>query len=90
MREEGMAVTFIRPEKGRIHVFYHPISAETSADCGKALAQEMLVYGALRHAYVLSEGLNVNGSDLAQGLREALLAGVNVTGGLQVMEIILR
>lgn len=82
MREEGMAITFIRPEKGRIHAFYHPISAETSMESGRALAQEMLLYGALRHAYVLSEGLNVNGSDLAQGLRDALPKGVNVTGGL--------
>jgi hypothetical protein len=46
----------------------------------KLLAQ--LLDPQLRHVFVLSDGIHVNGSELVQGLREALPPGVNVTGGL--------
>lgn len=36
----------------------------------------------LVHAFVLSDGLQVNGSDLAAGLRESLPSNVTLTGGL--------
>ncbi len=36
----------------------------------------------LLHVFVLSDGLNVNGSDLVHGLSRSLPAGVTVTGGL--------
>jgi hypothetical protein len=36
----------------------------------------------LRHVLVLSDGIRFNGSELVKGLRKALPAGVNVTGGL--------
>ncbi len=36
----------------------------------------------LRHVFVLSDGLNVNGSDLVRGLAARLPAAVSVTGGL--------
>jgi hypothetical protein len=46
-------------------------------DLGNALAAPDL-----RAVFVLSDGLNVNGSRLTSGLREALPEGVVVTGGL--------
>ena len=46
-------------------------------DLGRALAAPDL-----RAVFVLSDGLNVNGSRLTSGLREALPDGVVVTGGL--------
>ena len=36
----------------------------------------------MRHVFVLSDGLNVNGSDLARGLASGVPAGVSITGGL--------
>lgn len=36
----------------------------------------------LRHVFVLSDGLNVNGSDLARGLASGVAEGVSITGGL--------
>jgi hypothetical protein len=36
----------------------------------------------LRHVFVLSDGLNVNGSDLARGLARGISEGVSITGGL--------
>jgi hypothetical protein len=38
--------------------------------------------GSLAHVLVLSDGLNVNGSDLIRGLSSRLPEGVSVTGGL--------
>jgi hypothetical protein len=55
--------------------------AKTSYDIGKELARQ-LDDASLRHVFVLSDGLNVNGSDLARGLAGGVLEGVSITGGL--------
>lgn len=52
-----------------------------SYDVGAALGRALPPEG-LRHVLVFSEGLLVNGSALARGLREHLPAGVGATGGL--------
>jgi len=65
-----VAVSSARPDEG--------------ADCqafGRLLAERLPAEG-LRHVFVLSEGLTVNGSAFAQGLLSGLPAGVAVTGGL--------
>lgn len=36
----------------------------------------------LKHIFVLSDGLNINGSELTEGLNSSLADGVQVTGGL--------
>lgn len=56
-------------------------SAKSCAEAGRALAGA-LPHEGLVHVFVLSEGLAVNGTDLARGLASALPAGVAVTGGL--------
>ena len=48
---------------------------------GRSLAG-LLPQENLKHVFVLSEGLHVNGSELVKGLTEALPEGVGVTGGL--------
>src|SRR5258708_19047173 len=55
--------------------------AKASYDVGKELAQ-LLNDASLRHVFVLSDGLNVNGSDLARGLAGGVLGGVSLTGCL--------
>ncbi|MBP2655102.1 MAG: hypothetical protein H6Q73_2671 [Firmicutes bacterium] len=47
----------------------------------EALAR-MVPHDGLRHVFLLSEGVNVNGSRLVAGLRDHLPANVTVTGGL--------
>jgi hypothetical protein len=56
-------------------------SLEESRRVGAALARA-IPHGGLRHAFVLSDGLQVNGSELVAGLSEGLPRGVTVTGGL--------
>lgn len=48
---------------------------------GAALAAQLLGPG-LVHVFVLSDGLHVNGTELAAGLQDGLPSGVAVTGGL--------
>ena len=55
--------------------------AKASYDVGKQLAQ-LLNDASLRHVFVLSDGLHVNGSDLARGLAGGVSDGVSITGGL--------
>lgn len=56
-------------------------SPEDSRIVGARLARSIDHRG-LVHAFVLSDGLNVNGSELVKGLAEGLPPDVSVTGGL--------
>lgn len=56
-------------------------NASDSYNVGKALIHKFDHKG-LKHVFVLSDGLNVNGSQLVKGMRDALPTGVSVTGGL--------
>jgi hypothetical protein len=78
----SFVLTAIRFESS--HIQGATIKLSNSVDslqAGRLLAQSLDKEG-LRHVIVLSDGLNVNGSDLAKGLSEKLPAEVSVTGGL--------
>ena len=55
--------------------------AKSSYAVGVELARQ-LNDASLRHVFVVSDGLNVNGSDLARGLASGVSEGVSITGGL--------
>jgi hypothetical protein len=55
--------------------------AKSSYEVGQELARQ-LNDASLRHVFVLSDGLHVNGSDLARGLASGVSEGVSITGGL--------
>ena len=54
---------------------------ESSFAAGERLSQQLATDG-LVHVFLLSDGLQVNGSDLVRGLMQHLPPGVTVTGGL--------
>jgi hypothetical protein len=54
---------------------------KSSYQVGEKLARQ-LNDTSLRHVFVVSDGLNVNGSDLARGLASGVPRGVSITGGL--------
>lgn len=65
-------------------IVYNSIHIETvndSRNAGRELIKKFDFAG-LQHIFVLSDGLNVNGSELVAGIREALPRKLNVTGGL--------
>jgi len=73
------AVAFDGTETRAAHVRIP--SATASFEAGRRLAGSIPSTG-LRHAFVLSDGLGVNGSELVRGLRDELPPNVSVTGGL--------
>src|SRR5918995_6120449 len=54
---------------------------KSSYQVGEELARQLNDIS-LRHVFVVSDGLNVNGSDLARGLARGVSEGVSITGGL--------
>jgi hypothetical protein len=80
--DDTVAVTAVCFDSTRVAGASVPI--ETPADsyaAGAALAR-LLTTKDLIHLFVLSDGINVNGSELVKGLHENLAAGVTLSGGL--------
>lgn len=74
-----VVATAIKLEKSSIQLASLDVSADKSArELGMTLMAK-LNSPDLRHVFILSDGLLVNGSELAQGLNQA---GIPVTGGL--------
>ena len=82
VRDDSFAVTAVRFEHTTLKLVQVAIG-ETgdSLDAGERLAKA-LPPSQLVHVLVLSDGLKVNGTELARGLRENLPEGVAVTGGM--------
>jgi len=80
--DNQIVCTAIWFEKSKIEIAVETIhSMDDSFLVGTKLA-ETLYNEDLRHVMVLSEGLNINGSELAKGLNSRLTDKVPVTGGL--------
>ncbi len=80
--DESLVITAIQFKDTALQAVYGNIQAsDKSLEVGRDLARRLEKKG-LKHVFVLSDGLRVNGSDLVKGLTEELPAGVAVTGGL--------
>ncbi len=78
----GLVATALRFEHTQIVAVKRPLrSAGDSFSTGEALARDLPAEG-LRHVLVFSEGLQVNGTALAQGFEAVLPETVAITGGL--------
>lgn len=74
-----MVATAICLEHGRVALAAGSVGEGEDTEALAAGLMERLQAGDLRHVFVLSDGLMVNGSDLAKGINRA---GIPVTGGL--------
>lgn len=82
VNDNSLTATAIKFDKTNIK--YQKVNIadyNTSLEAGEALIKD-LIKDDLKHIFVLSEGLKVNGTDLVNGMRSILPDGVNVTGGL--------
>lgn len=80
--DEGVVATAIRFEGSQFRLSEVSIAGpDDSLEAGRALASS-LPHDGLVHAFVLSDGLYVNGTRLVDGIRAQLPPGVAVTGGL--------
>ena len=83
VHDESFSFTAIQFDKTNIESAIANVE-EFSGDShaiGKELGKRLNKQG-LKHVFIISDGLNVNGTDLAKGLTEALPQGVSITGGL--------
>ena len=81
VRDGSLSVSAASFEHTRLDLAETRIDADGSRAAGKRLARKLDQPG-LAHVLVLSDGLQVNGTELVAGLRENLPPGVAVTGGL--------
>jgi hypothetical protein len=80
--DNSVSVTAVELENTRVEFISLAVNdASQSFECGKDLIKKFKPEG-LRHIFLLSDGLNVNGSELVRGLKESLPEGVSITGGL--------
>lgn len=78
--DETFVATAVHFEHARVEGALVPIGSDSGV-AGRQLAAALPTEG-LRHAFVLADGLAVNGTEFAHGLRAGLPAHVAVTGGL--------
>jgi len=82
LEENSLSCVAIRFRKTRLATAYAPVrTAADSARAGELIA-EQLAAPDLKAVFVLSDGLQVNGSDLVAGINGRLGSDVIVTGGL--------
>ncbi len=82
VRDDTLVATAIRFERSSVRVAAVDLAAaEESRSAGLRLATRFSSEG-LRHLFVLSEGVRVNGSELVAGLAAGTAPGVAITGGL--------
>jgi hypothetical protein len=80
--DDSLVVTAVHLEYSKVSgARTKVLDSANSYDAGKYLAQNIEKAG-LKHAFVLSDGLNVNGSELVKGLIDYLPGDVSLTGGL--------
>jgi hypothetical protein len=83
VHDHSLVCTAIRFEHSRVAIARVELTdgADDSDVLGRRLAEQLPRPG-LRHVFVLSDGLDVNGSALVEGMNATLPSEVAVTGGL--------
>lgn len=80
--DDTLIATLIALDKTEIQFVSEEVAyPENSFDAGQKLITQLLKPN-LQHVFVMSEGLNINGSELVRGMRSVLPSNVAATGGL--------
>lgn len=80
--EEKLILTAVEFINTQISIVHQKISEENNSyDVGVALAKKLETKG-LKHVFVISDGLKVNGTALVQGMSSTLGQTIKITGGL--------
>ena len=80
--DDSIIISFIKFSKTTVRIDSTPvISAEDSREAGANLAEKLLSDD-LKHMFVISGGMNVNGSSVVEGVTSKLPQNIALTGGL--------
>jgi len=81
--DDSLSVAVMKFEKTKLkHNLCQVISPETSYSDGVNIARELKQENNLKGVFILSEGLNVNGSQLTEGISSVINSNIPITGGL--------
>jgi hypothetical protein len=80
--DESIAVTAIYFEKTFVKFSFLEIDGPSDSFAAAEKLASSLLTDDLRHVFILSDGLNVNGTELVRGFRKALPETISLTGGL--------
>jgi hypothetical protein len=80
--DDGIVLTAVEFEKTKLCFAEVPISGPEDSFASAIQLVDQLPAEGLKHVFVLSDGLNVNGTELVSGLKAHLPDNVHVTGGL--------
>ena len=81
LHEKSLSVAVTKFEESKIRLNVIKINGIDSIDVGKKIAKNLNAKN-LKSIFILSDGLNVNGSRLTKGVNEVIDSKVIVTGGL--------
>jgi len=79
--DESIHITAMQWERSSLKFIVKPINSMAQSHALGALVASDLAQDDLKGVFVLSDGLNVNGSELVEGIQE-VLPNVPITGGL--------
>lgn len=79
--DDTLCITAIAFEKARIEFQSHALSHHDAFEAGRNIISAIRTED-LKHIFVLSEGLNINGSQLVMGMRSAIDVNIPISGGL--------
>ncbi len=82
VRDDSLVATAVRFERTHVRLTQAQVEDMQQSHAAGATLAKALHQPGLSHVMVLSDGLKVNGTELARGLREHLPESVAVTGGL--------
>ncbi len=80
--DDSVVVAAVQFDSAEVSFSSAPVQSESSYATGVSLARELVGHGHLRGMFVLSDGLDINGSELTRGINSVVAEGVPVTGGL--------
>jgi hypothetical protein len=82
VNDDGIVAAAISLDSTRLKlVHHHIVDASHSWDCGETIGKALMAHD-LAGVFLLSDGLNVNGSELVNGLVSVIGPGIPLTGGL--------
>ncbi|MDD3413858.1 MAG: FIST N-terminal domain-containing protein [Lachnospiraceae bacterium] len=88
--DDMVIITAVHLEKSSVKFSRYDLSdGECASQIGKKI-MDSIVKEDLKHVFVLSEGLNMNGSKLVEGLRENNETHVPITGGLSADKVLFK
>ncbi len=91
VQDDGCVATALWLNRSKLVAVQASISeARDAVALGRLLAQRLGHPERLAHAFILSDGLQVNGSQLVRGLTEGLPAGVTLSGGLSGDDVAMK